>query len=85
MAQVRVAYAVGRSVGSSVTRNRTRRRLRVVVSQVCGAGELGPGSYVVSARREAAQLPFVELRTATEKALLAVGACGSGRGGTEAI
>jgi ribonuclease P protein component len=56
----RVAYAVGRAVGGAVVRNRLRRRLRAVMT------ELGPhlrsGTYLVGAAPEAANVPFGALR-----------------------
>ncbi len=67
----RVAYAVGRPVGSAVERNRLRRRLRAVVS----ASGPAPGAYLVSAGPGARDLGFEELRTTVAKAMsLAAGA-----------
>ena len=43
----RVAYAVGRSVGSAPVRNRVRRRLRSLVR--ARAHELTPGWYLIGA------------------------------------
>jgi ribonuclease P protein component len=56
--EVRVAYAVGRTVGGAVVRNRVRRRLRALVAAL----PLAPGDYLVSVGPEAADLPFPELR-----------------------
>jgi ribonuclease P protein component len=42
-----VGYAIGRSVGNAVTRNRARRRLRAAFS--ARACSLRPGWYVVGA------------------------------------
>jgi ribonuclease P protein component len=55
---VRVAFAIPRSVGSAVVRNRIRRRLRAAL------GELGapPGTYLVSATPAAASLDYQALR-----------------------
>jgi ribonuclease P protein component len=64
----RVAYAVGRSVGPAVTRNRLRRRLRAVVAGL--AGELAPGAYLLVAAPEAAALDS-ETMTATVSTALA--------------
>ncbi len=60
---VRVAYAVGRPVGSAVVRNRVRRRLRAVVREIdrSGAG-LATGAYLIAARPEAADRSYRELR-----------------------
>jgi len=54
--EVRVAYAVGRSVGGAVRRNRVRRRLRAAVA---GAhGEMPAGAYLFGAGPEAVTMPF---------------------------
>lgn len=66
-ARARVAYAVGRSVGSAVERNRLRRRLRAVVREL--AAELRPGAYLVGVGPEAASLGFDELRELVREAI----------------
>ena len=53
----RVAYAVPRTVGSAVVRNRLRRRLRAVTATL----DLSPGAYLISASPAAAGLSFDEL------------------------
>lgn len=65
--RVAVAYVIGRRVGTAVTRNRLRRRLRAIVAD--GASPLAPGAYVVRAAPEAAELDFDGLRTAVDRAL----------------
>lgn len=65
----RVAYAIGRSVGSAVVRNRIRRRLRVIVA--ARVDDLAPGAYLVAARREALSMPFTELEAKVGDALTA--------------
>ncbi|HZU74057.1 MAG TPA: ribonuclease P protein component [Acidimicrobiales bacterium] len=67
----KVAYAVGRKVGTAVRRNRLRRRLRAVVADL--APEMRPGAYLLSAAPEAAEVPFRELRAAVAEAVRAVG------------
>ncbi len=57
----RVAYAVGRPVGSAVARNRARRRLRAVMAELHRAGRLPAGAYLVSARPGVAALGYREL------------------------
>ena len=57
---VRVAYAIGRTVGTAVTRNRLRRRLRSIVAEL--APELRPGTYLISADPSAATLDHGDLR-----------------------
>jgi len=44
----RVAFAVGRRVGSAVTRNRVRRQLRAATAEI--ARGLPPGAYLVAYR-----------------------------------
>lgn len=63
----RVAYAVGRSVGGAVVRNRLRRRMRAVVSELGSA--LRPGAYLVGVAPEAASMPYGELRELVSGAL----------------
>ena len=46
-----VGYALGRSFGSAVERNRLRRRLRALVKGL--AGEFPPGVYVFGASPQA--------------------------------
>jgi ribonuclease P protein component len=57
-----VAYAVGRHVGTSVTRNRIRRRLRAAVAE--HGDELLPGgAYLLGADRAAMTVDFSTLAT----------------------
>lgn len=56
----RLAFAIGRSVGTAVVRNRIRRRLRALFTEL--APELRPGTYLVSAGPAAATLDYGELR-----------------------
>lgn len=63
----RVAYAVGRPVGTAVVRNRVRRRLRSVSRE---AGPLlRPGAYLVGAHAGASSLSYRELRATLCEAL----------------
>jgi ribonuclease P protein component len=65
----RVAYAVGRRVGSAVTRNRVRRRLRAAVREE--AGRLEPScAYLIGAGPDAAAASYGDLRD-TLRAILA--------------
>lgn len=67
----RVAYALGRRVGSAPVRNRLRRRLRSVVAGL--ESELVPGSaYLIAARPEAVRMSTVDLETALRRALIAL-------------
>lgn len=65
----RVAFAIGRRVGSAVARNRLRRRLRAALAEL----ELAPGSYLVSAGSEAVHLSPTELRSTLHAAMADVG------------
>ena len=67
---VRVAYAVPRSVGGAVVRNRIRRRLRPMMAQRAAAG-LPRGVYLVGAREGAADLSAAELRRHLDVAIAA--------------
>ena len=59
---VRVAYGIGRRVGTAVVRNRVRRRLRAAVHEVDRErGGLSPGAYLVLARPEAGAAAYAEL------------------------
>jgi ribonuclease P protein component len=71
----RVAFAVGRRVGSAVARNRIRRQLRAVVAEL--AAELAPGAYLV-AYRGGPPAASTELRQHVVAAATSAGALGSG-------
>jgi ribonuclease P protein component len=62
-APARVAFAIGRRTGSAVTRNRIRRRLRMIFADAAGAAELPPGAYLVGVRHGAASASFAQLQT----------------------
>ncbi|MFK7919634.1 MAG: ribonuclease P protein component [Ilumatobacter sp.] len=53
-----VAFAINRSVGNAVVRNRLRRRLRAILDTL----ELPPGLYLVGCRPTAAELTFDQIR-----------------------
>jgi ribonuclease P protein component len=55
-----VAFAIGRAVGSAVSRNRLRRRLRAVLTEC----DVPPGLYLVGARVPACEQTFAELERA---------------------
>jgi ribonuclease P protein component len=54
----RVAYAIGRSVGNAVERNRARRRLRALAQ--AHADELAPGWYLLGADARFARVGAAE-------------------------
>jgi ribonuclease P protein component len=56
----RVAYTIGRRVGSAVVRNRVRRRLRMLIRET--APQMAPGAYLIGVGPAAAVLSYEELR-----------------------
>lgn len=68
----RVAYALPRAVGSAVVRNRIRRRLRPMMSELAAADHLGPGLYLVGVRPGADALASADLRRHLLAALAAL-------------
>jgi ribonuclease P protein component len=63
----KVAYSVGRRVGSAVVRNRVRRRLRVLIRD--SADLLAPGAYLIGAGSKAASVDFETMRACLHQAL----------------
>ncbi|MBO0730403.1 MAG: ribonuclease P protein component [Acidimicrobiaceae bacterium] len=63
----RVAFAIGRRVGSAVVRNRLRRRLRMLLREA--APQLSPGAYLIGASASATLLSYDELRDNLMRAL----------------
>jgi ribonuclease P protein component len=72
-----VAYAVSRAVGPAVVRNKVRRRLRALVTQV--GADLAPGAYLITASPQAARSSYSELRSSLCTALGALHAPRPGR------
>jgi ribonuclease P protein component len=66
----RVAYSVSKKIGSSVTRNRLRRRVRSAVADL--GDVLRPGAYLLIPARDALQLSYDELRAVIAGAVKAV-------------
>src|SRR5690606_36245156 len=83
--EVRVAYAIGRKVGTAVVRNRVRRRLRAAVRDLdVTTGGLPGGAYLVSVGPGAAGRSYWQLRADLAAAIAAasgrrLGAAGSHR------
>ena len=62
-AGVRVAFAIGREVGTAVVRNRTRRRLRSVMTELAlPDGGLPVGDYLIRVDRAGANADSSDLR-----------------------
>ena len=62
-AGVRVAFAIGREVGTAVVRNRIRRRLRSVMTElVLPDGGLPVGDYLIRVDRSGANAQSSDLR-----------------------
>ena len=57
-----VAFAIGKTVGGAVVRNRVRRRLRAGLRELCAAGRLPQGSYLVGGTAGLVDLPWPELQ-----------------------
>lgn len=60
-ASARVAYAIGRTVGGAVTRNRVRRRLRAAFLDLDRRGLVPPGVYLVSVGPDASSATYAAL------------------------
>ena len=60
----RVAYAVGRSVGGAVVRNRVRRQLRHAVAAEARTGGLPSGWYLIGATPSAVGTDGAMMQTA---------------------
>ena len=57
----RAAFALGRSLGGAVLRNRIRRRLRAALRELQSDGRLPAGTYLLGGRAELADLPWADL------------------------
>lgn len=65
----RVAFSIGRPVGSAVVRNRLRRRLRSLVRMMAGPPPLDHGWIMIGARPPAVELSFDQLRREMQELL----------------
>jgi ribonuclease P protein component len=62
-APLRVAFAVGRSIGPATRRNLLRRRLRAIVSELAPTLGIEHGWLLIGARPAANERTFAELRS----------------------
>lgn len=67
-----MAFAIGRSTGNAVVRNRIRRRLRAALQELHGRGRLPRGTYLVGGRANLTTLPWTELVAAVDTAVASV-------------
>ncbi|MBV9659683.1 MAG: ribonuclease P protein component [Acidimicrobiales bacterium] len=63
----RVAYTIGRRVGTAVVRNRLRRRLRMLIREA--APTLRPGAYLIGVAPSATTWTYAQLEAHVHKAL----------------
>ena len=68
----RVAFAIGRAVGTAVVRNRLRRRLRALLSERARSGALASGWWLIGAHPSATELTFDQLRSEVTRLTSAV-------------
>jgi ribonuclease P protein component len=66
---LRVAFAVGRSVGSATRRNRLRRQLRAIVASIAPDIGLAHGWLLIGATPAAGKHTFDSLRKETSSLL----------------
>ena len=70
----RVGFTASKKVGNAVARNRAKRRLRAAVHQVMSDHAVPAHDYVVIARNETPDRPYISLLTELELALKRLGA-----------
>jgi len=78
-ATIGIGFTASRKVGGSVQRNRARRRLRAVVSQIMPQHAAEQRDYVVIARKGTLDRPFERLVSDLENALRRLDAWRTGR------
>jgi ribonuclease P protein component len=78
----RVAFSIGRPVGSAVVRNRLRRRLRAIVAGLArgDAPAHASGSLLIGARPTAVELSFDQLEDQVKALVQQVAPRGPARG-----
>lgn len=62
-----MGFAVGRSAGSAVARNRIRRRLRAAIAALEADGHLRSGVYLFGAGPELLTMPYDDLERAVSE------------------
>jgi ribonuclease P protein component len=74
-ANVGLGFTVSKKVGNAVERNRVRRRLRAVATEILPQYAKSNRDYVVIGRRAALQRTFPDLQADLKLALQRTGAC----------
>jgi ribonuclease P protein component len=74
----RVAFVIGRKVGSAVQRNQIRRRLRSILQTASAAGRLPGGAYLVRVQPGAHTATYTELEADMATSLSNLMAMGGG-------
>jgi ribonuclease P protein component len=72
-APARVGFTVSRKVGNAVTRNRARRKLRAVASELLPLHAAGGHDYVLVGRAGTVRRPYAGLRADLEAGLRRLG------------
>ena len=75
----RVAFAIGRKVGTAVVRNQLRRRLRGAFVELAAEGRVPAGAYLFTAGGRATELTYEELKRNVRFAVESLGPDGSER------
>ena len=67
--KVRIAFAVNKTVGTAVVRNRVRRRLRALLGEFDAVGAISPGMHLMVVAPQAVSMSFSELRHHVNKVI----------------
>ena len=74
---LRVAFSVGRSVGSATRRNRLRRRLRAIVTMDAPGAGITSGWLLIGAAPTAGELTFAQVRADVDTLLSRISPTGT--------